>query len=137
MHVHKVPSLSADRLSPTTSIREAAARMKRLDVGALPVYEGERLMGMVTDHDIAVRSVADGRDPEHSRVREIMSVGVSYCFDNEDIDEAASIMRKKRIHQLLILNRLGRLVGMVSLDEMTASAEGRPAPSVTLRWTRH
>jgi len=92
--------------------------MKSLDVGPLPICDGERLVGMVTDRDITVRATAQGRDPNTTRVRDVMTEEVFYCFEDQEIEDAAEIMERAQIRRLVVLNRDKRLVGIVSLGDL-------------------
>ena len=84
----------------------------------LPVCDGDRLVGVITDRDITVRSVAQGHDPKTARVQEVMTPEVIYCFDDEDVKEAAKKMEEKQVRRLPVLNREKRLVGIVSLGDL-------------------
>src|SRR4051812_36458356 len=99
---------------PDQTIQEAAKLMAEIDSGALPVTDGDRLIGMITDRDIAIRAVAQGKGPQAS-VREVMSPDVKYCFDDEDTDEVAHNMADIQVRRLPVVNRDKRLVGIISL----------------------
>ena len=103
--------------NPAQTIREAAQLMFDVDAGVLPVGENDRLVGMITDRDIAIRAVAQGKGPETS-VREVMSVEVLYCFDDEDTDEVAQNMGEHQVRRLPVVNRDKRLVGILSLGDI-------------------
>jgi CBS domain-containing protein len=103
---------------PDASIADAAALMRRLDVGALPVCDGARLTGMLTDRDIAMRVAADGRDPHLTLVQDVMSRGATYASENDPVEEAARIMREHRIRRLPIVDERHNLVGIVSLGDL-------------------
>jgi len=105
-------------LSPSDSLQLAAQAMDELNVGVIPVCEDGRVIGVVTDRDITIRSVAEGHDPRKDRVRDTMSTGIVYCFEDQDTDEAARLMREKHVRRLAVLNRDKRLVGMVSLGDL-------------------
>jgi len=107
-------------VSPTDTIREAAAIMRRIDAGALPVGENDRLVGMITDRDIALRAVAEGDGPD-TPVREVMSKDVRYCFEDEDLDAVSRHMAQFKIRRLPVLNRAKRLVGIISLGDVSHS----------------
>jgi CBS domain-containing protein len=92
--------------------------MDALKVGPLPVCDGDRLGGMLTDRDITVRATAAGLDPKTTRVRDVMTDEVLYCFEDQNTDEAARIMAEQQIRRLVILNRDKRLVGIVSLGDV-------------------
>lgn len=107
---------------PNQPISAAAKMMAECDCGALPVAENERLAGMITDRDIAVRAVAKGKGPE-TPIREVMSEGICYCFEDQDISEVAANMADIQVRRLPVLNREKRLVGILSLGDI-ALCEG-------------
>jgi len=104
-------------VNPRQSIREAAHLMAQLDIGALPVADGDRLVGMITDRDIAVRAVGEGRSAD-TEVQGIMSKEVLYCFEDEEIDQITHNMRDIKLRRLPVLDRRKRLVGIVSLGDI-------------------
>ena len=126
MQVNEVMSSDVNIASPQQTIREAAKMMAKIDAGVLPVGENDRLVGMITDRDIAVRAVAAGKGPE-TPVREIMSTEVKYCFEDDDIDDVAQNMADIKLRRLPVLNDQKRLVGIISLADI-ALAEG-PDPA--------
>lgn len=113
--------------SPEETIMSAAKAMSEIDAGVLPVGENDRLVGMVTDRDIAVRAVAAGKGPD-TRVRDVMSGEVCYCFEDQEIDEVASSMCEHKVRRLPVLSRQKRLVGMLSLGDV-ALADGHAEAS--------
>jgi CBS domain-containing protein len=102
--------------------------MAQIDTGVLPVSDGDRLIGMITDRDIAIRAVALGKDP-NTPVREVMSAEVKYCFEDEDIDEVAENMADIQVRRLPVLNRKKRLVGILSLADIACQGENESAAS--------
>jgi CBS domain-containing protein len=125
MQVKDAMTRGAECVRPDTTVQEAARKMRDMDIGPLPVCgENDRLLGMLTDRDITVRSVADGRDPTRTPVRDVMTEGVSYCYEDEDLTEAARQMGEKQIRRLVVLNRDKQLVGIVSLGDMAVSTGG-------------
>jgi CBS domain-containing protein len=108
--------------SPGWSIRDAARAMKEIDAGFLPVGEHDRLVGMVTDRDITIRAVAEGKGPD-TEVRDVMSGEVIYCFEDDDLDSVATRMSDRKVRRLPVLNRDKRLVGIVSLGDLSQSPE--------------
>jgi CBS domain-containing protein len=110
-------------IPPDASVREAAAKMKELDVGAIPVCDGQKLSGLLTDRDITVRAVAEGRDPSAVRVSEVMSSEIAYCFEDETIEQAAKLMESKQIRRLPILDRNKQLAGIISLGDISVRTE--------------
>ena len=117
MQVSEAMSSDVKIANPKQTIREAAAMMAEIDAGALPVGENDRLVGMITDRDIAIRAVAAGKGPD-TPVRDIMSKEVSYCFQDDDVDDAAEIMSDAKLRRLPVLSRAKRLVGIVSLGDI-------------------
>ena len=111
---------------PDQTIQEAAIVMADIDAGVLPVGENDRLVGMITDRDIAVRAVAQGKGPQTS-VREVMTSDVKYCFEDEDIDPVAGNMADQQVRRLPVVNRDKRLVGILSLGDIAFTQGGQPA----------
>ena len=108
--------------NPDQTIREAARMMAELDAGALPVGEQDRLVGMITDRDIAVRAVAHGKPPD-TPIREVMTDDVKYCFDDEELEEVARNMGDIQVRRLPVVNRDKRLVGIVSIADIAVAEE--------------
>jgi CBS domain-containing protein len=104
-------------LSPDQTIREAASLMADVDVGSLPVGENDRLVGMITDRDIVIRAVAQGKSAD-TKVADVMSKEMLYCFDTDDIDDVARNMGKAQVRRLPVVNSDKRLVGIVSLGDL-------------------
>jgi len=112
--------------SPGQSIREVAKIMAEIDAGVMPVGDNDRLVGMITDRDIAIRAVAEGKGPD-TPVREVMSTEkVLYCYDDEDLAQVAQNMGDQQVRRLPVVNRDKRLVGIVSLGDV-AQSETRSA----------
>ncbi len=107
-------------VEPEMSIRDAARIMAETDTGSLPVGENDRLVGMITDRDIAVRAVATGMSPD-TTIREVMSRDVRYCYDDESVEHVAKNMGDIQVRRLPVLNREQRLVGIVVLGDLAAS----------------
>lgn len=105
-------------VNPDQSIREAAQFMLRADAGSMPVGENDRLVGMITDRDIAVRAVAAGHGPD-TPVREVMTDHIHYCFEDEEIDEVAAKMSNIQVRRFPVVNRDKRLVGIVTLGDIS------------------
>lgn len=122
MKVHEIMTARPRCIAPENTLVEAAGLMRELDVGALPICDEERLAGMVTDRDIVLRGTADGRDPNSTLVRDVMSVGVIHVFADQSVEEAARVMEEKQIRRLPVINRERRLVGIVSLGDVATSS---------------
>ncbi len=118
MRVTEVMTRRVECVGPDATLQEAAAKMKSLDVGPLPVCDNDRLVGMVTDRDITVRATAEGEAPQDVCVRDVMTPEVIYCFEDADVKQAALLMQQKQVRRLLVLNRDKRLVGIVSLGDL-------------------
>ena len=125
MQLSEILTRDVETINPSTSVKEAAQRMRSMDVGALPVCDGRRLLGMVTDRDITVRVVADGRDPVNTSVQDAMTPDVAYCFEDQDVRDAAKIMEERQIRRLPIVNRDKQLVGIVSLGDIATAGDDR------------
>jgi CBS domain-containing protein len=102
---------------PDQTIRDAARMMMQIDAGVLPVGENDRLVGMITDRDIAIRAVGAGKDPQ-TPIREIMSKGVMYCFEDDELDDIVQNMADVKVRRLPVLDHNKRLVGILSLGDI-------------------
>ncbi|MDX1376418.1 MAG: CBS domain-containing protein [Burkholderiales bacterium] len=120
MNVSKVMTRDVRLASPAQTIHEVAQIMAEIGAGALPVGEDDRLRGMITDRDIAIRAVAAGKGPD-TRVEEVMTPGTKYCFEDEEVGAVAETMAKLQVRRLPVLNRDKRLVGIVSLGDVSVS----------------
>jgi len=105
--------------NPDETIQQAALAMAGIDAGALPVADKDRLVGMITDRDIAIRGVAEGKSP-HTKVRDVMTTDVKYCFDDQDIEEVSLNMGDIQVRRLPVVDRRKRLVGILSLGDVAA-----------------
>jgi CBS domain-containing protein len=117
MKVSNVMSRDVQIVDPDQTLRDAAATMKQLDAGVLPVGENDKLIGMITDRDIAVRGIAEGRGPD-TKIRDVMTHEVKYCFEDEDVDHVVENMAELQVRRLPVMNRDKRLVGIVSLGDL-------------------
>jgi len=130
MQIGEIMSPNVQLASPDMTIREIARMMAECDCGAVPIGDHDRLVGIVTDRDIAVRAVALGKSPD-TPVREVMSQGVLYCYVDEDIDDVASNMADIKVRRLPVLSPEKRMVGIVSLGDI-AMADGPQSSGVAL-----
>jgi CBS domain-containing protein len=112
--------------NPDDTIRKAARTMASIDAGVLPVGENDRLIGMITDRDIAIRGIASGKGPK-AKVRDVMTEDVKYCFDDQEIEEVTRNMADIQVRRLPVLNRDKRLVGILSLGDIATSRDGKAA----------
>lgn len=101
-------------------LQEVAEKMSTLEIGVLPVCNGDRVIGILTDRDVTVRATAAGCDPTMIQVCDVMTTDIIYCFEDQDVSEAAKLMEDKQVRRLLVLNQEQHLVGIVSLDDLAA-----------------
>lgn len=120
-------------ISPDATTADAALRMAKLDVGAMSVCDGERLVGMLTDRDLVVRVLAPGREPKMTRIKEVMTDTMHYCYEDEDSSQAARLMSQRQIRRLPILSRPKQLVGIVSLGDLATKGEDASASDGVLK----
>ncbi len=118
MIISEVMTRDVRIVSPDDTLESAARMMEEQDFGSLPVAENDRLVGMVTDRDIAIRAVARGLIPRESTVREIMSAEIKYVYDDESVRDVANVMGDLQVRRLPVLDRGKRLVGIVSLGDL-------------------
>jgi CBS domain-containing protein len=131
MQLREIMTTGVQLTDPAMTLKDAALLMRDGDFGLLPVGENDRLVGTITDRDITVRAVAEGKDPGTTTVGETMSEGIRYCFEDQTADEAAEMMGQAQIRRLPVLNRDKRLVGIVALGDLATDAEtAEPAGKV-------
>jgi CBS domain-containing protein len=118
MKIQEIMTRKVEVIEPTLPIAKAAQKMRDLNIGFLPICENDKLIGTITDRDIAIRSVAQGRDPRLASVREIMSLQVFYCYEDDDVEHVTQYMREREVRRLVILNSEKRLSGIVSLGDI-------------------
>jgi len=126
MKVNECMSRDVQLAAPDHSLQSAAQMMADIDAGFLPVADDERLIGIITDRDIAIRGVAAGRPPE-AIIREVMSEDVKYCFDDEDVEEVLANMGDIQVRRLPVVDRDKRLVGIVSITDLAGNGDAREA----------
>jgi CBS domain-containing protein len=119
MKVAEVMTAKPQVIKADESVLKAAEILARNNIGALPVEKDDRLIGMLTDRDIVVRVVAGGRDPKKTRVEEVLSEQVKYCYEDEDVEHVAENMNQLLVRRLPVMNRDKRLVGIVSIEDIS------------------
>jgi CBS domain-containing protein len=124
MKVSDIMTRDVHLASPSQKLREVAAVMEKHDIGVLPVGDNDRLVGMITDRDIAVRGISHGLGPD-APVRDVMTNDVRYCFEDENIEDLAQNMADEQIRRLPVLNSKKRLVGIIALADLAVSQDGR------------
>jgi CBS domain-containing protein len=118
MKIANVMSRDVSFIGPDTTLCEAAMKMKEIDSGVLPVAEHDKLIGMLTDRDIAIRGIAAGKGPD-AKVRDAMSHEVKYCYEDEDVQHIAENMAELQIRRLPVMSRDKRLIGIVALSDIS------------------
>jgi len=118
--IRQVMTRGVEAISAAATLEEAAKAMRTHNVGILPVLENEKLAGVITDRDIAVRAVSARMRPEMTRVRDIMTPKVIACYEDQDIKKASLLLENNLIHRLIVLDRIGKLVGLVSLSDIAS-----------------
>ncbi|MGH6802986.1 MAG: CBS domain-containing protein [Methyloceanibacter sp.] len=119
MKVKDMMHKGAEYVAPDAKLQVIAKKMRDYDVGAIPVCEGGRTIGMVTDRDIAVRAFANGKDLSKLEAKDVMSKDVIFCRDSEEAEDAIRIMEDNKVRRLPVLNEAKKLVGMVSLGDIS------------------
>lgn len=132
MLVRELMTRGAESVSPGHAIGDAAKRMDDLNVGLLPVCEGGRLVGVITDRDVTVRATAAGKGPADCRVGDVMTADVDCCFEDDALEAAVAKMEARQIRRLPVLSRDGELVGMLSLGDLATHRGGRRAAAEVL-----
>ncbi len=131
MKVKDIMTKEVEIVQPSDSLKEEAQKMRVRDVGFLPVCDGDRLVGVVTDRDIALRATAEGMDPNTSIGRDLITNPIIYCFDDQDVKEAAELMEKHQIRRLAVLSRDDKLlVGVVSLGDIATNGTKKVSAEV-------
>ena len=118
MKISEIMTAGFETIDSTNSLTEAARKMKSLDVGILPVQEGTRLIGVVTDRDIVVRALAEERDPGETQVKDIISPNIVYCFEDDSIEDAVKLMEENQVRRLIVCREDGTPIGIVSLGDL-------------------
>jgi CBS domain-containing protein len=118
MELREIMTTNVEVVAANESLEHAAIKMRDLDVGLIPVCDGEKLRGVLTDRDITIRATANGRDPKNTKVADVMSGDIAYCLEDQEIDEAVVLMEARQLRRLPILNREKNLVGIVSLGDI-------------------
>jgi predicted transcriptional regulator len=123
MKVVDIMTPNANGIQASETAKRAAEHMKTLNVGALPVFDGEHESGIITDRDIVVRVIAAELDPAHTSVGEVMSKDVKSCMEDNDLRDAVEEMENYRVRRLLVKNRTGMVTGILSLGDIAARAD--------------
>ena len=126
MRIIDVMTPNIETVTPDQTARDAATFMLRAEAGSIPVCEGDKVVGMITDRDIAVRGVAEGRGPD-TPVRELMTDGIICAHENDDVEEVARRMSEEQVRRLPVLDSNEKLIGIVSLGDLARDTSGDAA----------
>jgi CBS domain-containing protein len=117
--INEIMTPDVATIGPDETIQRAAQLMDELNVGSIPVFEGERLVGLVTDRDIVVRAISVGKTPADTKVGEVMSAGIEYCFMDEQVDDVMERMRELQVRRMPVMDRsTGKLAGIIALGDL-------------------
>ena len=133
MKLGEIMSRNLECIDSGTSIKDAAEKMRKLDVGFLPVCEGDQPVGTLTDRDIAIRHVADGQNPYRVKARDIMTPNVVYCYEDQDVEEVAGFMQEHEVRRVIVYDRNRQLAGVVSLGDLAKAAGEQCLAGETLK----
>jgi CBS domain-containing protein len=125
MKVKQAMHKGVEWAEPGTSVEKLAALMQQHDIGAIPVGENDKLIGMVTDRDIVCRCIARGDNPKTATARDVMTEGILFCLDKQELDDAARLMETKQVRRLPVINGKKRMVGILSLGDIYNRARRR------------
>jgi len=137
MKVKNCMHKGAQWVSPDTPVKAVAKAMLEQDIGAVPVGDNDRLIGMVTDRDIAVRGVADGKDVAALKARDVMTKGIIWCRDSDDLSHAANMMQSKQVRRLPVIDKNKRMVGILSLGDLSQAGTERTIAAATRAVSAH
>ena len=132
MLIKEMMTRNVEVVRPNSSVQDAASKMKSLDIGSLPVCDGSKIHGMITDRDIVIRAVAEGRDSTQTKVADVLTDNLIYCFEDQSVQEAADAMQQYQIRRLPIVNRDKELVGIISLGDLAVDTENEKLAGATL-----
>ena len=123
----QIMSTEVEVLNPEATLQQAAERMRRHDIGMLPVCDGTRILGMLTDRDITIRAIAEGSDPKTTRASDVMTSDVCYCYEDDDVKMVAKTMSERQIRRMPVVDREKNLVGIVALADIARHSDERTA----------
>ncbi len=133
MKVKQIMTCPAEVVSPDAPLKEAAQKMRDLNIGALPVCEGAQVVGILTDRDLAIRAFAEGLDSQTARVKDVFTREVALCHEDEEVSETEMRMQQQRVRRLAVLDRENRLVGMLTLGDLATRHNERCGVARTLQ----
>lgn len=125
MKLREIMSDNVEVIHPDDTLQTAAEKMRDRDIGFLPVCDGERLIGVLTDRDLITRALADGLESKAMLGRDLVTSPAIYCFDDQGVDEAAKLMHDNQIRRLVVLSRDKQMVGVISLGDLAMTADDK------------
>jgi CBS domain-containing protein len=128
----EIMTRSVHVVRPETPIEEVARDMRRLDTGVIPVCDGNKVRGMITDRDIVIRGIAEGKAAEGLRAADVMTSAVHWLYDDQALVDATEVMKRERVRRIIVMDRAKRLVGIVSLGDLAAEADEEDLHGETL-----
>jgi CBS domain-containing protein len=133
MKSKEIMTQNVETVAPDMTLKECAEKMKRRNVGILPVVEGKKPIGVVTDRDITLRAVAEGADVNKTKVRDVMTREPYIVYEDQTINEACELMERNKIRRLIVLNREGALAGVLTLNDVTVKGKETRRSAQVLR----
>jgi CBS domain-containing protein len=137
MKVKDIMHKGAVWVSPDTAVAKVARKMRSDDIGAVPVGENDRLVGMITDRDICCRALGNGRDPQLITARDVMTKPIVYCRADQTVEDAVAVMAKSKVRRLPVIDENRRLVGMLGLGDIAAKAAAKTASTALKTLAAH
>jgi len=137
MKVKDMMHRGAEFVAPNATLQQIAKKMRDFDVGAIPVCDKDKPVGIVTDRDLAIRALANGKDPAKVEAREVMSQNVVFCRDSEEAEDALRIMEHNQVRRLPVLDEGDKLIGMVSLGDISHALSQEMTGEVTRAVSAH
>jgi CBS domain-containing protein len=134
MRLREIMNQEVEIIGLDATLQEAAQQMRASNVGAVPVCEGNRVVGILSERDLMGRAVAEGRDPKTTRVREVMTAELITCFEDQESGEAMRVMHERQLRHLAVLSRDQRLVGIVSRRDLAMPGGEQPLAGSAIRW---
>lgn len=122
MKVNEIMTTEFERIDSDSSLFDAAEKMKSFNIGFLPVEEGDKFIGLLTDRDIVIRGLAEGLDPRRTSVKDIATSDIVYCFEDESIEDAARLMEDNQVRRLIVVDHEQRPVGIVSIGDIAVKS---------------
>lgn len=122
MQIKDILSKDVEVVAHDTPIRDVARKMRDRDCGAIPVTDGDKMVGMITDRDIVCRCVAESKNLDDAKAEDVMTPNILYCYEDTDVEEVARNMADNKVRRLPVVNREKRLIGIVSLGDLAARA---------------